>query len=124
MKIVNFGLFFILGLCIIYNINGKQKKGRKTMCLFVFILIGESVKANMHKTLPHFWCNISLMGGVEMNRKQKRKNRKKMSIMDIVLIVFYLSSALSLIVGIFDTCFQKQEQTIEQTCIVIFVENN
>lgn len=59
-----------------------------------------------------------------MNRKQKRKNRKKMSIMDIVLIVFYLSSALSLIVGIFDTCFQKQEQTIEQTCIVIFVEND
>ena len=44
--------------------------------------------------------------------------------MDIVLIVFYLLPILSLVVDIFDTCFQKQEQTVEQTCVVIFIEND
>lgn len=93
------------------------------MCLFVFILIGESMKANMHKTLSPFLCINFLMGGVDMSCNKKRKKHKKMSVMDIVLIIFYLSSAMSSIVGVFDICFQKQEQTIEQTYIVVFIEN-
>lgn len=44
--------------------------------------------------------------------------------MNIVLIIFYLLSALSLIVDMFKSCYQKQEQTIEQTCVVIFLEND